>query len=99
MATYSRDDVIAIQESALQRGRDEAKEYIAKLETAVRASLAWLDNAPIEFGGEQELHDVLQAALAAQQSVQADECPQCHAINSFEYDEEYLSDVCVRCGI
>ena len=70
MATYSRDDVIEIQEASYQRGLAENKEYIAKLETAVKASLAWLDkfgeHAPIAFGGEQELHDVLQAALAAQ---------------------------------
>jgi hypothetical protein len=46
---------------------------IAKLRNAVEAALTWLDkfgeHAPIEFGGEQELHDVLQDAIAAQHSV------------------------------
>lgn len=48
--------------------KDEIK-YIAKLEAAVKESLAWLDkfgeHAPITFGGEQELHDTLQEALAS----------------------------------
>lgn len=70
MSTYSRDDVIEIQEASYRRGLEANKEYIAKLEIAVQASLAWLDkfgeHAPLAFGGEQELHDTLQAALAAQ---------------------------------
>lgn len=42
---------------------------IAKLRNAVESALSWLDkfgeHAPIEFGGEQELHDTLQDALTA----------------------------------
>jgi hypothetical protein len=45
--------------------------------------------------------DVEDAAkeIAAKHTIQADECPQCHAMNSYEYDEECLGEVCVRCGI
>lgn len=47
---------------------------IAKLRNAVEAALSWLDkfgeHAPIEFGGEQELHDILHNAIAAEHSVE-----------------------------
>lgn len=43
---------------------------IAKLQNAVKEALVWINNfgehAPITFGGEQELHDILHDALDAE---------------------------------
>jgi hypothetical protein len=70
--------LVAVTGPAEDKESQEYAELFAaapELLEACEAAFSWLDNfgadSPIEFGGEQELHDILHAAIAKAKGAQS----------------------------